>query len=115
MITGRQIRAARSLLDWDAQTLADQAGMTRETVSRIENDTVQAQERSMEKILRAFDEYGIEFIGSTGVQWAQHQTKTLVGIEGLKTFFGDVRAVAQNTNEEIVICGFDEDYFENKL
>ena len=41
MITGRQIRAARGLVDWSAATLADKAGLTRETVSKIEDETVQ--------------------------------------------------------------------------
>ena len=38
-----------------------------------------------------------------------------MGVEGLKAFFDDVREVAQKSDEEIVICGFQEDYFEKKL
>jgi transcriptional regulator with XRE-family HTH domain len=115
MITGRQIRAARGLLGWDASELAAKAGLTRETVSKIENESVQAREETFNNIVHAFNDSGVEFIGSIGVQWVQHQSQTLVGLDGLKTFFDDVRYVTRSSGQEVVICGFDEDYFEEKL
>jgi transcriptional regulator with XRE-family HTH domain len=44
MITPRQIRAARALLGLDAAELADRAGLTRATVTNIENSGVQPRE-----------------------------------------------------------------------
>lgn len=69
MITGRQLRAARSLLDWTAQDLATKSGLTRETVSRIEADTVQARDESLGKIIKTIDSYGVEFIENQGVRF----------------------------------------------
>lgn len=115
MTTGKQIRAARAFLEWDAEDLATLTKLTRETIFNIERGTVQARSTTLEKIVRAFNDNGVEFIGDHGVQWIQHKVQTFVGTEGLKIFFIDVRAVSKTTEEEIVICGFAEDYFEKKL
>jgi len=79
MITGRQIRAARGLLDWTAADLAEKAGLTRETVSRIEVDTVQAREGSIEKLLHVFEQSDIEFIGERGVALRDDNYRVLHG------------------------------------
>lgn len=68
MITGRQIRAARALLDWDAEELAAKAGLSRDTVFNIEKGVVQARGGSMEKIVQAFSHNGIEFVENQGVR-----------------------------------------------
>ena len=81
MITGRQIRAARTLLKWYASDLADKTGLTRETISRIEDDAVQGREGSIEKILRAFDEGGVEFIGDRGVALRNDNYRLLEGTD----------------------------------
>jgi len=115
MVDGRQIRAARALLGWDAKDLATKADLSLDAVFKIETGTVQARTVTAEKIAAAFNDNGVEFIGNHGVQWIQHQVRTLAGIEGLKTFFDDVRVVAKRSDDEIVICGVDEAYLEKKL
>ena len=133
MPTGRQIRAARMLLEWDAKDLAEQTGLTKVTIFNIELDKFQARDASIDKIVRAFNDNGVEFVGDHGVQYVQHKVRTLVGTEGLKSFFEDVRTVAKQSNQEtvakqsnkktiseqsnkeIVICGIDEQYLEEKL
>ena len=115
MPTGRQIRAARMLLEWDAKDLAAHTGLTNVTIFNIELGKFQARDASLEKIVRAFNDNGVEFVGDHGVQYVQHQVRTLVGVEGLKSFFEDVRTVAKQSDKEIVICGIDEEYLEEKL
>ena len=68
MITGRQVRAARSLLEWKAEDLAREAGLTRVTVSKIESGLVQPQEKTLAAIVGAFDKYGVEFLEDEGVK-----------------------------------------------
>jgi len=94
MITGRQIRAARGLLGWDATDLAAKAGLTRETVSKIENETVQARETTLGDILSTFNDNGVEFIGTTGVQLRQDSVYALSGIAGFKKLMDDVYTAA---------------------
>ncbi len=112
----QQISAAMALAGLTQDELAVLAGIARPTLNKILNDEAVAKEDTMRRIRSALEQKGVEFIGNIGVQWAQHQVRTLAGVEGLKTFFDDVRYIAkQNPEEQIAICGFDEDYFEAKL
>jgi transcriptional regulator with XRE-family HTH domain len=116
VITGRQIRAARSLLDWDATTLAEKAGLTRETVSRIETDTVQAQERSMAKIAKTFRENGVEFLDFEGVRRRPDNIHVYSGREGLIALMEDVYTACQlGIAGDIVMSGISEDDFQKYL
>lgn len=115
-LAAKQISAAMALAGLTQDDLATLAGMGRTSLSRILSDDVVAKEESLRKIKQALESKGVEFIGSVGVQWAQHQVRSLSGVDGLKAFFDDVRHIAQTSPEEqIAICGFDEDYFEAKL
>ena len=68
MITGYQIRAARIFLDWNASETAKKAGLTRETVHRLErsSDIPASRTQSLIELQRIFEEAGIEFIGGPG-------------------------------------------------
>jgi len=87
MITGRQIQAARALLGWDATALATKADVSLATISKIENDHVQPHENTLAKILRAFNENGIEFIGTVGAQLKSHHVEVLEGGAGFNAFY----------------------------
>jgi transcriptional regulator with XRE-family HTH domain len=114
-LTARQISAAMALAGMNQDDMASAAGLARPHLTRILNEDVVAQDDTLRKLRHALESRGVEFIGNIGVQWAQHQIRTLVGVDGLKTFFDDVREVAKSTDEEIAICGFSEDYFEKQL
>ncbi|MBU3732512.1 MAG: XRE family transcriptional regulator [Beijerinckiaceae bacterium] len=66
MITGAQIRAARGLLRWTAKDLAEHSGTNRFTIQRLEQSDGIPPSRSqtLADIKRAFEEAGVEFIGS---------------------------------------------------
>lgn len=66
MITSDQIRAARALLQWSAQDLADSAGVGIATVRRFETviGIPTGQVRVLTAIQAALEEAGVEFIGS---------------------------------------------------
>ena len=63
MITGAQIRAARGLLGWTSQQLADASGVHYATISRAEqvDDIPGIRATSLAAIQRAFERAGIEF------------------------------------------------------
>jgi transcriptional regulator with XRE-family HTH domain len=90
MITGRQIRAARSLLEWKADDLARKTGLTRTTVSNIEAGTVQPQEKSLANILSAFDKHGVEFLEDEGVKIRKQPIKVFSGKVGYRQFLDHV-------------------------
>ena len=65
MITSRQIRAARALLDWDQRRLADMSGLSLPTIQRMEasDDIVRGNVDSLMKLISALEKAGIELIG----------------------------------------------------
>jgi transcriptional regulator with XRE-family HTH domain len=75
MITSAQIRGARGLLNWSRKELAEHSGISFASMMRLESfDGVPASNfKTLEAIKNAFEEAGIEFIGTpedgAGVRW----------------------------------------------
>lgn len=72
MITSEQIRAGRALLRWEQKDLAKAAGISLETVKRLERTPgpVSAYAATVEAITKAMAAVGVEFINgdSPGVR-----------------------------------------------
>ena len=66
MITGTQIRAARALLGWSQEKLAEASAVSSPTVKRIEGrgDTLGGRVTTIERIRIALEAAGIVFINS---------------------------------------------------
>jgi transcriptional regulator with XRE-family HTH domain len=62
MITSRQIRAARALLDWSQQQLADKAIVSLNAVARLEKGIVDSRVSTLLAIHKALVKAGIEFL-----------------------------------------------------
>lgn len=115
MITGRQIRAARALLGWDAADLAEKAHISRETISNIENGATKAREHTLREIERVFNNSGLEFIDNQGVRFKPQGVEVLVGRDGLCKFFDGVYEYTKENGGKIVQLGMDETFFTNIL
>jgi transcriptional regulator with XRE-family HTH domain len=63
MISNLQIRAARALLGWSQQRLADEAGLSAITVKRLEasDETLQARFETVMKLKAAVEAAGVVF------------------------------------------------------
>jgi transcriptional regulator with XRE-family HTH domain len=69
LVIVRQIRAARSLLGWEQNDLAVHSGVAISTIRRIEglkDAPIAANFETIEKIRRAFERAGVEFLGHPG-------------------------------------------------
>lgn len=64
MITPRQIRAARALLGWSQQQLADKAIVSLNAVTRLEKGKVDSRMSTISAIQKALTKAGIEFISA---------------------------------------------------
>lgn len=62
MVTARQIRAARALLGWSQQTLADEAIVALNAVTRLERSEVDPRVSTIVAVEKAIRKAGIEFI-----------------------------------------------------
>jgi transcriptional regulator with XRE-family HTH domain len=78
MITGGQLRAARSLLGWNQDALAENSGVAVSTVRRMEAGLgpVRGYSENVWSVQRALEEAGIQFIdqddsGGAGVRFRE--------------------------------------------
>ena len=62
MITPRQIRAARALLGWSQQQLADKAIVSLNAVTRMEKGKVDSRLSTLGAIEKALVKAGVEFL-----------------------------------------------------
>lgn len=62
MITSRQIRAARALLGWSQQDLADKAIVSLNAITRIETGSVDPRVSTLQSVETALTKAGIEFL-----------------------------------------------------
>jgi transcriptional regulator with XRE-family HTH domain len=61
MITASQCRAARGLLDWTQQELADAARIGIATVRLFESEATERREATITMLRQAFERAGVEF------------------------------------------------------
>jgi transcriptional regulator with XRE-family HTH domain len=68
MLSAEQLRAARALLRWEQKTLAKAAGISIETIKRLEglNGPLSAHSMTLDAIQKAFEAAGIVFIEQNG-------------------------------------------------
>lgn len=71
MIEGKQIRAARALLDWSREELIAKSGVSPSALLRLEGGLADSRSSTLNKLINALTNEGIEFIsqpdGSVGV------------------------------------------------
>jgi transcriptional regulator with XRE-family HTH domain len=73
-----QVKMARAAVGWGVRELAKRAGLTANTVTRIENGA-DAKQSTMDRLQQALEAAGIEFIeengGGPGVRLQRRQRK----------------------------------------
>lgn len=62
MITPRQIRAARALLGWSQQQLADKAIVSLNALARLEKGVVDSRLSTVQAIQKALTKAGVDFL-----------------------------------------------------
>jgi transcriptional regulator with XRE-family HTH domain len=82
-ISIRQIKAARSLLGWSQDDLAERSGVSKPTIGRLESqdgETLGGRQETGETLVAALEKAGIEFIaengGGAGVRLAKRSKRT---------------------------------------
>lgn len=66
MITPSQCRAARALLDWSQQQLAEQSGVGIVTVRQLEGGAHEARRATLQVVRNALEAAGVVFIDENG-------------------------------------------------
>ncbi len=78
-MTPRQIRAARALLDWSQDDLANVSKVSVATIRKIETGVITPRDRTVQLITEALSYAGIVFSGTSGVRLRENDIQTLEG------------------------------------
>ena len=110
-IQPEQIRAARAMLDWSQQDLAEAAGVSKDTVKNYELSHNKPNTQTLERITDALDKMGIVFTPG-GVQRRRNEVLTLKGREGFHRFYDLVyQEVKESEIKEVCVSNVDERKF----
>lgn len=108
MITKEQCRAARGLLDWTQQDLADAAALSKTAINNFERGVKDVRGESLLAIRAAFEKHDIEFVGDYGVHKRRDTVRILNGEEALPHLWDDIYETLRHTGGEVLIANLDE-------
>ncbi len=111
MITGRQIRAARALLDMSQDDLAEATGLTPQAIRKIESGESQPREGTLADITRAFHDRGVEFTDNSGVKLKPSEIEVLEGTSGFSRFYDYLYEHVSHHGGDLCVSGVDERLF----
>ena len=112
MPSGKQIRAARILADWGAEDLAKKVGLSRVTIQNIEHGVNKRPKlETMEKIVAAFHEIGVEFTDGDGVRRHVTDVRVFEGIDGFSRFYELVYSHLSEHGGQACVCGSSSSQF----
>lgn len=84
-ITTAQIKAARTLLGWTTQNLADFSDLSVSTINNLENDRHSTHKKTMEKVMLTFEKFGVCFVENSGVL-VNSSIKVYEGLNGIQKY-----------------------------
>lgn len=103
MITIAQCRAARGLLNWTQQDLADAAGLSKTAINNFEKGNADTKIESLKAVQRAFERLDIEFIGRNGLRKRTDEVRTLKGTGAFEIFLEDIYKTLKSCHSELLI------------
>ncbi|MEM7651064.1 MAG: helix-turn-helix transcriptional regulator [Pseudomonadota bacterium] len=114
-ISIEQIKAARALLEWTQEDLANQSGLSKPAINMIERRLSNAKADTLEAVQKAFEKAGVEFISGPGVRLKSTILKTEIfeGSDSLLRLLRDVFQTLNGTESELLISGIDENLYKN--
>jgi transcriptional regulator with XRE-family HTH domain len=76
-IGGRQLAAARTLLGWSQDRLAEAADLSRQALLRWENDQTAPHEATIQRVVQVIEAAGVEFTNGDqpGVRFKKRPTE----------------------------------------
>lgn len=111
MLTSSQIRAARAILDWSQQELANAAGLSLATVRKTELGYISPRGATSKAIHSVLYSAGIEFIDPDGARRRPSDMLVFEGIVGGRSFFENLRETANKYGGDFCIVTPSADAF----
>jgi transcriptional regulator with XRE-family HTH domain len=111
-ITTAQMRGARGLLNWSQSELSRRTNISTTSIGNIEAGNTQPRESTLRLIRQAFENAGIEFIGTEGMRLKNDTIDIYEGQQGFLNFFDHVYQTVLTENADIYACNIDETLFK---
>lgn len=108
LITGKQCRAARAMLGWTIDDLAENSGLARSVILRLEKEETNIRHTSLSALLKTFSKANIDFIGRHGVSEKRDSVELLRGENALEKLWENIIFTLGDTGGEILITNVDE-------
>jgi DNA-binding XRE family transcriptional regulator len=104
MLDDKQIRAARALLDWTQETLAERSGVARATIKNVESRMTLPRMETANALQRAFEEAGVEFLPASGVRMRDRMIEIFEGNDSYKRLLDDIFVTAQASGSDVIVA-----------
>jgi transcriptional regulator with XRE-family HTH domain len=113
MISSKQIKAARMLVDWTQGDLAEATSMHLNAINKIENGIGEPRNITLQRIKKAFENSGVRFRGNHGVELKEDTFETLrfEGPDYVRHLVDDSISVLKSPQDELLCCTPDETLF----
>lgn len=90
MLTVEQSRAARGLLGWTQQDLADASGLSKTAINNFEKKNSDIKADSLRSVRLAFESMGIEFLEDNGLRLHKDRSYIFRGDAGYGVVISDI-------------------------
>jgi transcriptional regulator with XRE-family HTH domain len=112
LISPSQLRAARGLLNCSQTDLAKLSGISKPTLHRFENGLKQPVAGTMNKLLKVFDRFGIEFLEYQGVRYRPRNIFEFDGVERFNEFYDFLYDHLKKFGGDVCVSVYDETLLE---
>lgn len=108
MITISQCRAARGLLDWTQQDLADASGLSKTAINNFEKGHSDIKNESLRAIRMAFESADIEFLKEEGLRKKSEKAQIFKGEQAFSELLDDIFETMKASGGEVQIINPNE-------
>lgn len=116
-ITLKQVKAARALLEWRQEDLAQRSGISLATINKLERDVVSPRAFTLDILQKTFQQNGIEFTEGPGLRMTDNLFSMQVfdGKNAVRDFLDDIFNTMKDTGGEIFLSGIDESQWDEYI
>jgi transcriptional regulator with XRE-family HTH domain len=114
MISSAQIKAARAMMDWTQMMLAQESGLSHNTICSLEKGHQSI--RSLLDVRKTFEERGFEFIGMTGLmRRTADESRIYEGADACDRFYDDLLTTIKERGGEVAAIFKSQEFLTRSL
>lgn len=102
-MTIEQCRAARGLLGWTQQDLADACGLSKTAINNFEKGNSDIKSESLRAIRMAFESLDIDFIGQDGLKRRTEKSEIIKGSQIYEQLINDIMLNIPTEDNQLII------------